>query len=92
MWNLNLLTKLTVFHSQTLFSLAIAVIAEAILMRISAKQVPSLHGVAPWYLKLVNSSNIWPFMLISTLMFVRFSELTFTLYAVALSMSLLVRS
>ena len=34
----------------------------------SAEQVPSLHGVAPRYLKVVTSSNVWPFMLISALM------------------------
>ena len=49
--SLNLLAKLTVLHRQILFSLAIAAIAEAILMRTSAEQVPSLHRVAPRYLK-----------------------------------------
>ena len=34
-------------------------------MRTSAEHVPSLHGDAPRYLKLVTSSNFWPFMLIS---------------------------
>ena len=38
-----------VFHGQILFSLAIAAIAEAILRRTSAEQVPSLHKVAPKY-------------------------------------------
>ena len=37
-------------------------------MRTSAEQVSSLHRVAPRYLKLVTSSNFWPFMLISALM------------------------
>ena len=37
-------------------------------MRTSAEQVPSLHSFAPRYLKLVISSNFWPFMLISALM------------------------
>ena len=57
-------------------------------MRTSAEQVPSLHRVAPRYLKLVNSSNFWPFMLISALMLfvllvliLRFSVLTSTPYA-----------
>ena len=57
-------------HRQRLFSLAIAVIAEAILMRTSAEHVPTLHKVTPRYLKLVTSSNVWPFVLISALMFV----------------------
>ena len=39
-----------------LFSLAIAATAEAILMRTSAEQVPSLHRVAPRCLKLLTSS------------------------------------
>ena len=65
----NLLAKLMVLHCQILFSLAIAAIAEAILMRTSTEQVPSLHRVAPRYLKLVTFSNFWPFMLISTLIF-----------------------
>ena len=37
-------------------------------MRMSAKLVPSLHKVASNYLKLVTSSNFWPFMLIRALM------------------------
>ena len=57
-----------VLHRQILFSLAIAAIAEAILMRSSAEHVPSLHRVARMYWKLVISSNFWPFMLISALM------------------------
>ena len=57
-----MLAKLMVLHRQILFSLAIAAIAEAILM-ISAEQMPSLHRVAPRYFKLVTTSNIWPFML-----------------------------
>ena len=96
---LNLLEKLMMLHSQIPFSLAIAAIAEAILMRTSAVQVPSLHRVPPRYLKLVTSSNLWPFMLISALMLfvllvmiLLFSVLTSILYAVALSTSLLVRS
>ena len=55
-------------HRQILLSLAITVIAEIILMRTSAEQVPSLHRVVPRYSKLV-TPNIWPFMLIFTLMF-----------------------
>ena len=62
MQSLNLLAKLMVLHRQILFSLAIAAIAEAILM-MSAEQMPSLHRVAPRYFKLVTTSNIWPFML-----------------------------
>ena len=45
--------KLMVLPRQILFSLAIAAIAEAILIRNSAEQVPSLHRVAPRRLKLV---------------------------------------
>ena len=62
--SLNLLTKLMVLHRPILFSLAIVAIAEPILIRTSAEQVPSLHRVAPRYLKQVTSSNFWPFMLI----------------------------
>ena len=65
---LHLLAELMVSHRQVLFSPAIAAIAEAILMRTSTEQVPSMHRVAPRYLKLVTSCNIWPFMLISALM------------------------
>ena len=43
---LELVAKLIVLHRQILFSLAITAIAEAILMRISAEQVPSLHRFA----------------------------------------------
>ena len=50
---------------QILFNLAIAAIAEIILMLTSAEQVSSLHRVAPRYLKLVTSSNIWTFMLVN---------------------------
>ena len=45
LYNLNLLVKLMVLHRQILLSPAIVAIAEAILKRISAEQVPSLHGV-----------------------------------------------
>ena len=68
MHSLNVRAKLVVLHRQILFSLAIAAITEAILVRISAEQVPSLHMVAPRNLKVVKSSNFWPFMLISALM------------------------
>ena len=44
--NLNLLAKLMVLHQQILFSLAIAAIAESVLMRTSEK-VASLYRVAP---------------------------------------------
>ena len=87
-----------VLHRQILFGLDIAAVADAILIRISAKQVPSLHRVAPRYLKLVTSSNFWPFMLISALilfvlfvMILLFSVLTSFLYAVVLSTNLLVK-
>ena len=53
---------------QILSGLAITAIAEANLMHTSAEQVPSLHRVAPRYLKLVMSSNFWSFMLIFALM------------------------
>ena len=96
---MNLLAKLMVLHRQTSFSLAIAAIAKAILMRASAEQMPSMHRVAPRYLKRFTFSNLWPFMLISALMLfvplvviLLFSVLTSIPYAVALSMSLLVRS
>ena len=66
-------------------------------MQTSAEQMPSLHRVAPRYFKLVTSSNIWLFMLISALMlFVLlvmiflFSGMSSVPYAVALSMSKLV--
>ena len=61
-----MIAKLMVLHCQFLFSLTIAAIVEVILMWTSAEQVPSLHRVAPRYLKLVTSSNFWPFMLIGT--------------------------
>ena len=86
-------------HCQILLSLAIAAIAESILMRTSAEQMPSLHRAAQKYLKLVTSSNFWPFMLISALMLfvlsimiLLFSVPTPISCAVALSTSLLVRS
>ena len=85
-------------HRRILFNLAIAAIAEAILMQIFAEQLPSFHRVSLSYLKLVFFSNFWPFMLISALMFMLlvmillFSVLTSIPYAVALFMSLLLRS
>ena len=88
-----------VLHRQILFSLAIAAIAEAILMWASAKQVPSLQRVVPRYMKLVTSSNFWPFALISALMLfvllvmlLPFPVLISIPQAVAPSASLLVRS
>ena len=51
LYSLNLLVKLMVLRCQILFSLVIVGIAEAILMQTSAEQVPSLHRVAPMYLK-----------------------------------------
>ena len=56
-YSLNLLAKLMMLFHQILFNLAITAVAEAILMLISPEQVPSLHRVAPRYLKLVTSSN-----------------------------------
>ena len=69
-------------------------------MRLSAEQMPSLHSVAPRCVKLVATSNFWPFMLIPALMLfvllvmiLLFSVLTsITYYVVALSTSLLMRS
>ena len=69
-YNLNLLAKLMVLHRQVLFRLALAAIPEAILLWISAERVPSLHRVSPRYLKLVTSSNFWPFKLTSALYYV----------------------
>ena len=96
--SLNLLAKLKALHRQILFSLAITFIAGAILMRISAEQVP-FYKAAPRYLKLIISSNFWPFMLTSVLisfmlmvMILLFSVLTSFPYAVALSTRQLVRS
>ena len=43
-------------HRQILLNMALAAIAEAILMRTSAEQVPFLHRVAPWCLKPVTSN------------------------------------
>ena len=48
---------------QTLFNIAIAAIVQAIILRVSAKQVRFLGMVASKYLKLVASSNFWPLML-----------------------------
>ena len=85
-------------HCQVLFSLAIAAIAEGNLMQTSAEQVPSLHRVAPRYLKPVTSSNFWLFMLMSALVLfmllviiLLFSVLTSIPYGIALSTSLLWR-
>ena len=98
LYKLNLIAKLIVVLFRFLFNLAIAAIVEAILMRISAEQVPFLHGVAPWYLKLVTFSSFWLFMLTSALMLfmllvmtLLFSMLTSISYAVTLSTSLLVK-
>ena len=56
-----------VLHHQILFSLAIAAIAEAIVMRISTEPMPSLHRLVPGFFQLVTSSNFSPFMLIAAL-------------------------
>ena len=99
MYKLNLLVKLMVLLCQILFNLAVAAIAtQTILMWISAEQEPFLHRVAPRELKLVTSSNFWPFMLsaltlfVLSVMFVLFSVLISTPFAVALSWSLLMKS
>ena len=63
-----MLVKLIALPCQILFNPAIAVIAETILMRISAEQMPSLHWAAPRRLKLITLSNFWMFLLISALM------------------------
>ena len=88
LYSLNLLAKLIVLHRQILFSLTIATIAEAILIRVSAEQVPSLHRVSPRYLKLVTCFNLCLAVLISALMLfvlldmlLLFSVLTFIPYA-----------
>ena len=47
LYNLNLFAKVMVLLHQILFNLAIAAVAEAILMQISAEQVPSIYRVAP---------------------------------------------
>ena len=82
-------------HHHILFSLAIAAIAKAILMWTSAEQMPSLHWVAPRYLKLVIASNFWLFIQIFALMLLLllitillFSVQTTIQYAVALFTSL----
>ena len=68
LYSMNVLAKLMVLHRQILFNQAIVAIAEAILMRTSAEQMPSLYRVAPGYLKRVKSSIFRPFMQISALM------------------------
>ena len=65
LYNFNLLAKLMVLlYDIILFNLATV---EAILMWISAEQVPSSHRVVPTYLKLVSSSNFRLFVLTSAL-------------------------
>ena len=54
-------------HCEILCNLAVAAITEAILMWTSAEQVPSLHRVAPRYMKVVSFSDFWLFMVISAL-------------------------
>ena len=78
-----------------LFNLAIVAVAEVILMQICSEQVPSLNRLVPRYLKLVTSSNFWLFTLLFLVLLVTIflcTVLTSILYALALSMSLLVRS
>ena len=97
--NFNLLAKLMVLLRQILFNLAVAAIAGANLMWISAEQGPSLNRVVPRYLKLVVPQDFWPFMLISAptlfVLLIRillFSMLTSIPNAVGLFTSLLERS
>ena len=83
-----------------MFNLAIAAIVETVLMQISAEQVQSLCMVVrtPSYLKLVTSSNFWPFMIIvctavvcAVVMIILFSVLPSIQHAPALSLGLVVR-
>ena len=99
LYNLSLLVKLMALHRQILFNLAVAAIAEAILMLISAEHVPSLHWVAPRCLKMITFFSFWLYVLIFALtlfvllvMILHFSVLTSIPYAVAPSTNLLVRS
>ena len=64
---LELVCELMAWLRQVLLNLAIAAIAEAILVWISVEQVPFLHRVAPIYLKMVTSFNFCPLTLVSTL-------------------------
>ena len=89
----NLLGKLMLLHLQILFNCAIA---KAVLMRASAEQTPSLHRIAPMYLKLVTSSSFWWLMFIFALllfllffMTLLFAVLTSITYTLALCTSLL---
>ena len=52
-----MVVKLVLLLLQILLSLAIAAMAVAILLRISAEQLPSLDRVAPKHLKLLTSSS-----------------------------------
>ncbi|KAH3835345.1 hypothetical protein DPMN_108696 [Dreissena polymorpha] len=94
MQSLYLVEKLMELLVQNLFSLAIAEVAMAILIRTAVVLVPPLNRVAPkyWYLKLVTSSSFSPFIVMSALVLVvlfymifDFSMLTYVLYAHALS-------
>ena len=99
LYSFNLLSKLMVLQRQIPFCLAIVTIVEAILMRTSAEQVPSLHRLALRCLQMVTSSNFWPVMLrFALILFVLwvmiwlFHVLTSIPHAVALSTSVLVGS
>ena len=48
-YNFNSLVKLMLLHRQILFILAVAAIVRAILMQVSAGQVPFLHRIATRY-------------------------------------------
>jgi len=84
---------------QILPSLAMAAVAVAILMRISAAQVPSFDRVAPRYLKAETCSSGSPFMVMLEAIFsvlltmtLDFSVLTSIPYALALVTNLSVSS
>ena len=66
--SLSLLATLMVLYRPIVISLVIAAIAEAVWIRTTAEQVPSLHRLAPSYLELVTSANFWSFVLIAALM------------------------
>ena len=68
--------------AQLVFNLAIAAVAVAIRLQISAVQLPSLDRVAPKYLKLVTSSSCSPFMVVLVLML-------FVLFTMTLDFSVL---
>ena len=56
LYSLNLFAKLMMLHCQILFSLAIAAVAEVILIRTSAEQVPFLQGAT--YSQLLETGHL----------------------------------